>query len=132
MDSPPNHPQQIITITKEIAMHHRNIVRFIVAAVTLLIGSTLVFAHGGMEHVMGTVAAVTDTSITVETVQHKQVTVMLDPSTKFTHNAGQAALKDLKVGDRVVIHAKPNTEKKLVAVTVQWGVTAAAHAEAAR
>src|SRR5260370_36863743 len=104
MDSPPNHPQQIITITKEIAMHHRNIVRFIVAAVTLLIGSTLVFAHGGMEHVMGTVAAVTDTSITVETVQRKQVTVLLDPSTKFTHNARHAALKYLHIRERSVIH----------------------------
>jgi Domain of unknown function (DUF5666) len=112
-------------------MHHRNIVRFIVAAVALLTGSTLVFAHAGMEHVMGTVAAVTDTSITVETVQHKQVTVLLDPSTKFTHNVGQVALRDLKVGDRVVIHAKPNAEKKLVAMTVQWGATTAAHAEAA-
>jgi hypothetical protein len=112
-------------------MLHRNILRFIVAAVTLLIGSTLVFAHAGMEHVMGTVIAVTDSSITVETVQHKQVTVLLDPSTKFTHSNTQASLKDLKVGDRVVIHAKPNAEKKLVGVTVQWGVSNAGHAEIA-
>ena len=91
------------------------------AVLTAFVGSLLVFAHGGMEHVMGTVAAFTDHSITVETVQHKQVTVLLDPSTKFTHGDAQVSLKDLKVGDRVVIHAKPNAEKKLVGVTVKWG-----------
>lgn len=46
---------------------------------------------------MGTVAAVTDTAITVETVQHKQLTVLLDPATKLTHNAAQASLRDLKI-----------------------------------
>jgi hypothetical protein len=110
-------------------MHRRNIVRLIVAAATLLIGSTLVFAHAGMEHVMGAIMALTDSSITVETIQHKQITVLLDPSTKFTHSNVQASLKDLKVGDRVVIHAKPNAEKKLVGVTVQWGASATAHAD---
>jgi Cu/Ag efflux protein CusF len=110
-------------------MHHKNIVRFTLAAVALLIGSTPVFAHAGMEHVMGTVAAVTDSSITVDTVQHKQITVLLDPSTKFTCSNAQASLKDLKVGDRVVIHAKPNADKKLVGVTVQWGANASAHSD---
>lgn len=110
-------------------MHCRNIVRLIVAAATLLIGPTLVFAHAGMEHVMGTITALTDSSITVETIQHKQVTVLLDPSTKFSHSDAQATVKDLKVGDRVVIHAKPNADKKLVGVTVKWGANAAAHTD---
>jgi predicted RNA-binding protein with PUA-like domain len=39
----------------------------------------------------------------------------------------QASLKELKVGDRVVIYAKPNAEKKLVGVTVKWGAASAAH-----
>jgi hypothetical protein len=110
-------------------MHHKNRFRSIVAAITLFIGSVLAFAHGGMEHVMGTVAAVTEQSITVDTVQHKQVTVLLDPSTKFTHNDAQASIKGLKAGDRVVIHAKPNAEKKLVGVTVKWGANSTAHAD---
>ena len=108
-------------------MHHKHMLRNVLAALTLMLGSVFVFAHGGMEHVMGTVAAVTESSITVDTVQHKQVTVLLDPSTKFTHNDAQASLKDLKVGDRVVIHAKPNAEKKLIGVTVKWGVSNTAH-----
>ena len=112
-------------------MHHKNMFRSILAAVALMIASVPVFAHNRMEHVMGTVAAVTDSSITVDTVQHKQVIVLLDSSTKFTHSNVQTLLKDLKVGDRVVIHAKPNAEKKHVGVTVQWGATGVAHTETA-
>ncbi|MGI8960444.1 MAG: DUF5666 domain-containing protein [Bryobacteraceae bacterium] len=93
-----------------------------IAVLALLLGSAIALPHNGMEHVMGTVAAVTDNSITVETVKHTTVTVLIDPSTKFNNNDAQASLKDLKVGDRVVIHAKPNAEKKLVGVTVKWGV----------
>ena len=110
-------------------MHHKNIIRFILAAVALLFGSTLAFAHGGMEHVMGIITALTGSSITVETVQHKQVTVLLDPSTKFTRSDVQATVRDLKVGDRVVIHAKSNPDKKLLGVTVKWGANAAAHSD---
>jgi hypothetical protein len=109
-------------------MHHEHMFHSILAAATLLLGSLLAFGHGGMEHVMGTVAAFSENSITVDTVQHKQVTVLLDPATKFTHNDAQAALKDLKVGDRVVIHAKPNAEKRLVGVTVKWGAGASSTA----
>ncbi len=87
----------------------------------LLLGSVSTFAHAGMEHVMGTVASVTDNSITVDTVKHTKVTVLIDPSTKFTNGDAQASLKDLKVGDRIVIHAKRNADKKLVGAEVKWG-----------
>ena len=110
-------------------MPHKNTFRSIFAVIALMMGSVLMFAHGGMEHVMGTVAAVSDNSITVNTVQHKQVTVLLDPSTKFTHNDAQVSLKDLKLGDRVVIHAKPNAEKKLVGVTVKWRPSSTAQSD---
>ncbi len=89
----------------------------------LLLGSVSALAHPGMEHVMGTVAAVTENSITVETVKHTKVTVLLDPSTKFTNSNASASLKDLKVGDRVVIHAKPNADKQLVGAEVKWGTS---------
>lgn len=92
-----------------------------IALFALLLGSLSTFAHNGMEHVMGTVAAVTDNSITVDTVKHTKVTVLLDPSTKFIHSSAQASLQDLKVGDRVVVEAKPNRDKKLVAAEVKWG-----------
>ncbi|HMF76739.1 MAG TPA: DUF5666 domain-containing protein [Bryobacteraceae bacterium] len=92
--------------------------RIICLAVLL---SALLFAHEGMEHVMGTVSAVSKTSVTVETIQHKSITVLLDSSTKFTHGAAQSSLKDLKVGDRVVIHAKFDPNKNLLGILVKWG-----------
>jgi hypothetical protein len=102
-------------------MFRKRAIRSFIVLIALAVGSTLAIAHGGMEHVMGTVAALTDASVTVNTVQHKTVTVLIDPSTKFDHNNGIGSLNELKVGDRVVIHAKPNKKKKLVAVTVKWG-----------
>ena len=92
--------------------------RLICLAVLL---SALLFAHNGMEHVMGTITAVSDGSVTVETVAHKSVTVLLDPSTKFIHNSAPSLMKDLKVGDRVVIHAKVDPKKNLLGVEVRWG-----------
>jgi Cu/Ag efflux protein CusF len=104
-------------------MHGRKLLASSVTAALLLFAVTLVaFAHKGMEHVMGTVAAVTDNSITVDTVKHTKVTVLIDRSTKFINNNAQASLRDLKVGDRVVIHAKQSPEKKLVGAEVKWGV----------
>jgi hypothetical protein len=94
------------------------------AAFALMLGSAIAYAHNGVEHVMGTVTAVTDSSITVDTVKHTPVTVLLDASTKFTKNDAKIARQDVKVGDRVVIDAKENSDKKLVGVTVRLGSTA--------
>ena len=97
------------------------------AALALILGSAVAYAHNGVEHVMGTVTAVTDSSITVDTAKHTSVTVLLDATTKFTKNDAQMTRKDVKVGDRVVIDAKENKDKKLVGVTVKLG--AATHAD---
>jgi len=94
----------------------------LIIAVALLLGTGVAIPHAGMKHVMGTVAAVTDHFVIVQTVQHTKVTVLIDPSTKFSNNNGQASLRDLKVGDRVVIHATPDSQKRLVGVEVKWSV----------
>ena len=107
-------------------------IRTLTIFIALVAVSILAIAHGGMEHVMGTVAAVTSNSVTVNTTQHKTVTVLIDPSTKFENKPASGSLSDLKVGERVVIHAKPNAQKKLVAVTVKWGSANTATAAAAR
>ena len=93
----------------------------VTAVLALMLGSAIAFAHNGVEHVMGTVTAVSDTSITVDTVQHKAVTVLLDGSTKFTKNDAKMARQGVKVGDRVAIDAKENSDKKLVGLTVKLG-----------
>jgi ribosomal protein S1 len=82
--------------------------------------SAIAFAHGNEKHVMGTVTSISDDSITVETTSKKTVTVNVSASTKFQKSGSSAARKDLKVGDKVVIHAT-GPENKLVAAEVRFG-----------
>lgn len=79
--------------------------RILIFGLLLTCSSVLVRAHGGMIHVMGTVTAVTDSSVTVETTDKKTVEVQLTDSTTFLNGSKPADRKELKVGDRVVIHA---------------------------
>jgi diaminopimelate decarboxylase len=58
-----------------------------------------------MIHVIGVVTALTDKSVTVETTDKKSVDVVLAGTTTYAKDKKAAALSDLKVGDRVVIHA---------------------------
>lgn len=88
--------------------------------------SAVVLAHGGEEHVIGTVAKVDQNSITVKTATNKMVTVAVAPETKFTKAKAPSQLSELTVGDRVVIHAKEPTEGKLVADTVEFAAPKAA------
>ena len=93
----------------------------VIAMLTLILGLAIAYGHNGLEHVMGTVTATTDSSITVDTVKHTSVTVAIDPATKFTRGDAQVSGKDRKIGDRVVIEAKESSDKKLVGVTVKLG-----------
>src|SRR5437660_11616020 len=78
------------------------------------------FAHGNEKQMMGTVTSIPDNSITVETKSKKTVTVSLSASTKFQKSGSPAALKDLKIGDKVVIHAA-GSEDKLGATKIRFG-----------
>ena len=102
-------------------MNRRHSMRTFIAMAALMMGSVIAFAHNGVEHIMGTVTAVADTSITVETVKHTAVTVAIDPSTTFSNKNAKSSLKDLKVGERVVINAKEGADKKLQGISVKWG-----------
>jgi len=110
-------------------MNSKRSIHSVIAILALMLGSAIAFAHNGVEHVMGTVTALTDTSITVDTTKHTSVTVLLDPSTTFSNNDAVASRKDLKVGQRVVINAKENAEKKLIGISVKWGANSAAHGD---
>src|SRR6266571_5335953 len=93
-----------------------------VAIVTLLFAlSLMALAHGKEKHVMGTVTSISDTSIAVETTAKKSVTVDVSDKTKFEKSGAAATLKDLKVGDKGVIHASPSGDK-LLASEVRFGV----------
>ena len=93
----------------------------IIAVVALLFTLSLIaFAHGKEKHVMGTVTSTTGNSITIETTAKQSVTVEVNDKTKFEKSGATATLKDLKAGDRVVIHAEPSGDK-LIANEVQFG-----------
>jgi hypothetical protein len=97
--------------------------------------STLAFAHNGVEHVMGTLSAKSDSSVTVETVKHTKVTVLLDKATTFNFNDKSASLNDLKLGERVVVNAKEGADEKLHGVSIRWGANSTAandHGDAAK
>jgi len=79
--------------------------RSLIAGLLLLSSAALLHAHGGMIHVMGTVTAVTDSSVTVETTDKKTVEIQFTETTTFMNGAKPGNRKELKVGDRVVIHA---------------------------
>lgn len=91
---------------------------------TLLLG-TLTFAHGGMEHILGTVTAITDHSLSVKTRDGATKTVEFDSETKFVKDDAAATIKDVQVGSRVVIHAH-NHDSSLHAAEVKIGTDAAA------
>ena len=59
-------------------------------------------------------------TITVETKDKKQIKLLVDGSTKFEKSGSAAALKDLSVGKRVVIHAAKKGAD-LTAVLVKFG-----------
>jgi len=90
----------------------------LLACISLI--SVAAFAHGGEEHVIGTVTKASPDSIIVKTTAGKMVTVAVAPETKFIKDKGASKITDLNVGDRVVIHAKEPTEGNLVADTVEF------------
>ena len=89
----------------------------------ILFLAALVFAHGIEKHIMGTVTKVEDGSIVVKTKEGDK-TVMVMPTTKFVKGTETITQKDLKVGDRVVIHAMPAGDQ-LHATEVKVGTASA-------
>jgi hypothetical protein len=96
--------------------------RAIIFLTALLLVAGLAMAHEGKPHVMGTVTKVSENSITVKTTAGAETAVSVVSQTVFTKSAATVTWKDLKVGDRVVIHAH-KTEQGLQAETVEIGVS---------
>ena len=90
---------------------------YLVIASILLVAS-FAFAHGNDQHVIGAVSKVTESSITVTPTDGKSVEVEMTLQTTFTKQDKTITAKEIKEGDRVVIHAQ-RTGEKLEATTVQ-------------
>jgi hypothetical protein len=94
--------------------------RGISALIAILVITAVAFARADEQHVLGTVTEVSEKSITVETLDKHKVTVSVVATTKFMAGTAAAILKDVKVGDRVEIHAR-NQDLHLQADTVRAG-----------
>src|SRR5579872_3610755 len=98
----------------------------LLAILSLALLPTIATAHGGEEHVIGTVTKISDTSVTVKTTAGKIVEVGFDAKmTTYARAKAPAQKSDVKVGDRIVIHAMEVNEK-LVAHTVELGAAVTA------
>ena len=87
-----------------------------------------VLAHGGFDHVIGTVSKVDNNVMTVKTTKG-DVDVKLNAQTEISRGDQKAAVDDLKPGTRVVVDI-PEGSKDHVAHSVKMGAaSAAAHHE---
>jgi hypothetical protein len=84
----------------------RGMKRFLRWLIWVLVLSTLTFAHGGREHILGTVVKITGHSLSVKTNDGSITTVDCDGQTQFVKGDAPATMKDIEVGSRVVIHAQ--------------------------
>lgn len=88
-------------------------------ALALLTTSTLVWAHGSGQHVLGTVVAIDDKSVDVKTTKGGTVSVKLTAQTRFKQKGNAKSVERPSVGDRVVIEASKD-DKVLTAIEVHY------------
>ena len=88
------------------------------------------FAHGGHDHVIGTVAVLDASHAEVATPDGRTVSVLLTPETKYLKGKQPATPADLAVGVRVVIDAGRKGDA-LEAKEVRIGTAPAAKPSAA-
>jgi Domain of unknown function (DUF5666) len=105
--------------------------RIVFLTLMCLAVSVVALAHGTDKHVLGTVTKISDSEITVQAQDGSSQVVKVAPDTSFVKSGATASIKDLKLGDRVVIHAKP-VGNDLIAHEVRFGKPPAAAATAAK
>lgn len=79
----------------------RRTVLAIITAVVLAGG--VARAHGDAEHVRGTVVTISDSAITVQVSPKETRTIPINAKTMVMKGEAHLSLKDVKVGDRVVL-----------------------------
>jgi hypothetical protein len=107
-------------------MNHKprtTITRMVLSVAVILALAAPIFAHGGFDHVMGTIVKLADHVLTVKTTKGN-VDVKLDEKTELTKNGMKADIVDLKPGVRVVIDI-PEGSKEKIAHSVKIGATGA-------
>lgn len=89
----------------------------------------LALAHGGEEHVMGTVISADAKSIVVKTTKGAETTVQVDEGTKVERSGAAAKVTDLAAGERVVVHTH-KSESGLTATLIKTGAARSGAASA--
>jgi Cu/Ag efflux protein CusF len=102
----------------------RRLATLILLVANLLLASVVAMAHGDLVHVIGTVAKVSNTTVSVKTSDGKTVEVQFGEKTTYLRMKTAIDKGGIKVGDRIVIHAAKVNEK-LVAHTVEIGIVSA-------
>jgi len=87
----------------------------------LLAFAVQLIAHGGFDHVIGTVVKMENNVLTVKTAKGN-VDVRLNEKTEITRNDQKAQSADLKPGTRVVVDV-PEGSKEKIAHSVKLGVS---------
>ena len=90
----------------------------VIALVLAISAGAVTAAHEGNDHVRGTVATITDRSVTVTLADKTTKTLSIDTKTTFETAGKPGHLADVKVGDRVVIDVP---EHKSNALLIQVG-----------
>jgi hypothetical protein len=101
--------------------------QFVLAAAFALGLAPLALAHEGHDHkIMGTVAAVHDTSVDVKAADGKVSTITLNDKTKILQGTTAMKAADIKTGARVVVTATGGGKDPFVAKEVRIGAAKAA------
>jgi hypothetical protein len=105
-------------------INKRNIITTnILSAAFLLASGIPAFAHEGFDHLIGTVAGVSGSTLTVKTAKGN-VDVKLDGKTEISKGNQKAQASDLKAGLRVVVDI-PEDSKEKIAHSVKLGAAGA-------
>lgn len=94
----------------------------IITSLLTLACAALTFAHGGFDHVQGTVVKVENNVLTVKTAKG-DASVKLDAKTEITRSGHPAQAADLKAGARVVVDVAEG-DKDQVAHSIKIGADA--------
>jgi len=93
--------------------------RWILSLMLLIAFSTIAWAHGGGQHVLGTVVAFDEKQVDVKTTKGGTVSLKLTPQTRFIQKGNAKSVERPAVGDRVVIEAS-KSNKVLTAIEVHY------------
>lgn len=96
----------------------------VIALVVFASSPARLLAHEGHVHkLMGTVTAVDAEMkhVEIQTTDGKTASFYVSEATKYLKGKTPASLADLKPGARVVVSAKQDAEKKMIASEVQLG-----------